>query len=116
MTSDEKSRLGIIAQQVRTFGEILERFEEKISPTDVVTISRLRGMYEMAEFMADWIQMDERNPKLQIIARTGSTLSELVLPHILAHATQLALLAEVDEVELMRHIRGDRNGGSESED
>lgn len=105
MTPDEKSRLSDIAQQVRAFGEQLERFADKIGEKDAVTFARIRGMYEMAELIADLIQVDERNPKLQIIARTGSSLSELVLPHLKSYAVQVGLIAEAQELEFAKYTR-----------
>ena len=111
LTPEERSRLGGIAQQARTFAEQLRRFADKTEKTDVATFSRLRGWYEMAEFIADWIQEDERNPKAQIIARTGASLSELILPHIKSYAWQVGLLAEEQEREFAEHVRSD-NGNT----
>lgn len=112
LTPQEKSRLGGIAQQCRTFAEQLRRFANKTEKTDVATFCRLRGWYEMAEFIADWIQEDERNPKAQIIARTGPSLSELILPHIQSYAWQVGLLAEEDEREFAEHLSHNGNGVS----
>jgi len=109
LTMEEKSRLGMIAQQSRAFAEQLRRYADKVEQSDVATFSRLRGWYEMAEFLADWIQEDERNPKLQIIARTGPSLSQLVMPHISSFALQASLLADEEErVAISENGRGER--------
>ena len=113
LSRDEKSRLFNIAQQARTLSEKLRAVAEGIAKVDVATYARLRGQYEMAEFMADWIQEDERNPSAQIIARTGPSLSELILPHIKSYALQVGLISEERQREYEAHLKQKDNGTDE---